>query len=107
MAWARVMQEYGKRGKRKHFGERNGRPASARGMLCFSKATGLILLKVQVAAPWEPVARDWMADEEEGDGFGGHPAVLAPLMEVAGQPSLPQGGAPMQLLLTPLASTGG
>ena len=48
-----------------------------------------------------------MADEEEGDGFGGHRAVLAALVEVAGQPSLPQGCAPVQLLLTPPASTGG
>lgn len=51
--------------------------------MLFKGLRSLIPLKVQVASPQEPVARDWMAGKEEGDGSVGLHAVLTPLVCVS------------------------
>ena len=63
-------------------------------LMFFQGLRGLIPLKLQVAAPREPVTRGCMAHEEEGDGFEGLQAVLTPLIPVLGQPSFP-GAVPL------------
>ena len=68
MAWVRVTQEWrgGKEELVKHFGERNSRLALAGDTDAFHKPEVLFFWRYK----WAPVARDQMASEEEGDGFG-------------------------------------